>query len=157
VLIHEFINDNNFDFLFLTETWLKPDTPINVLNSLAPENYTFLHVPRSSGRNGGGIGCIYKSSFSVTSLTNHSFTSFEHMLLRATHLSKTFLFAIIYRPPQSPQAQFLSDFSELLEEISSSPSELVIMGDFNIHIDNLSDSFAASFLSLIDSFDLKQH
>ena len=156
-LIQQFITDNNFDFLFLTETWLKPDTPTHILNSFIPENYSFLHAPRSSDQNGGGVGCIYNSSFTITSLTNHSFTSFEHMLLRATCLSKTFLFAIIYRPPHSNHAQFLSDLSDFLEDISSSPSELIIMGDFNIHVENQSDSFATSFLSLIDSCDLKQH
>ena len=157
LLLQEFITDNNFDCMFLTETWLKPDTPSPILNSITPPNYSFIHVPRSSGRNGGGVGCLYKSIFSVSSLNVHSFLSFEHMLLRVTHCTMSFLFAIIYRPPDTPHNQFLADLSELLEVISSSPSELIIMGDFNIHVESPSDNFASSFLSLIESFDLKQH
>ena len=79
------------------------------------------------------------------------------MLLRATHQSMSFLFAIIYRPPNSSHNQFLADLSNFLENISSTPSELVIMGDFNIHVDDHSDYFASSFQSLLDNFDLNQH
>ena len=37
------------------------------------------------------------------------------------------------------------------------PGALVIAGDFNIHVDDHSDKEAADFLSLIESFCLKQH
>lgn len=35
-LIQEFISDNNLDLLFLTETWLSPDTPPSVLKPYLP-------------------------------------------------------------------------------------------------------------------------
>ena len=34
---------------------------------------------------------------------------------------------------------------------------LVITGDFNFHVDDTTDTTAANFLSLLESFDLKQH
>ena len=47
-LIQEFISDKTLDIFFLTETWFFPDTPPNVLNSLSPDGYTCISIPRSS-------------------------------------------------------------------------------------------------------------
>ena len=66
-LIQHAILDNNIDFLFLTETWLAPDCPPSIINSLTPASYSFLHTPRPTGR-GGGTAVIFKSKFSVTSV-----------------------------------------------------------------------------------------
>ena len=63
----------------------------------------------------------------------------------------------IYRPPAGSKSAFLSDFSTLLEDFATSPSELLITGDFNFHLDEPADSSVASFLSVLDTFDLKQH
>src|SRR5271155_5747741 len=47
--------------------------------------------------------------------------------------------------------------SSLLENLASSNSEVLITGDFNIHVDILSDPFSKSFSNLLETFDLKQH
>jgi len=54
-------------------------------------------------------------------------------------------------------ATFLDEFSSLLADIVSSPCEILISGDFNIHVDDNSAPFSAAFLSLLDSFGLVQH
>ena len=38
-----------------------------------------------------------------------------------------------------------------------SNSEVLITGDFNIHVDILSDPFSKTFSNLLETFDLKQH
>lgn len=50
----------------------------------------------------------------------------------------------------------LNDFSNFLPT-SLRLFRLVIIGDFNIHIDDTTDSFAISFINLIDSFNFTQH
>ena len=144
------------DFLFLTETWLSPDCPPSIPNSLTPVNYSFLQVPRPSGR-GGGIAAIFKSKYSVTSITKTTFSSFEHMLLRLSCGIKSYHFLIVYRPPSSSKPLFLSDFALLLEDLASSPSEFVALGDFNLHLDDPDDSYSTSFKTLLETFDLTQH
>ena len=67
------IQDSKMDFLFLTETWLSPDCPPSIPNSLTPTNYSFLQVPRPSGR-GGGIAAIFKSKYSVTFINKTTFS-----------------------------------------------------------------------------------
>ncbi|MFI5407180.1 MAG: hypothetical protein ACHQ1D_11815, partial [Nitrososphaerales archaeon] len=42
-VLQEFIFDHNIDALALTETWLSPDTPASILNSLTPPDYELLH------------------------------------------------------------------------------------------------------------------
>jgi len=144
------------DFLFLTETWLSPDCPPSIPNSLTPTNYSLLQVPRPSGR-GGGIAAIFKSKYSVTSVNTTIFSSFEHMLLRLASGIKSYHFLIVYRPPSSSKPLFLSDLALLLEDLATSPSELVAMGDFNIHLDDPDDFYSTSLKTLLETFDLKQH
>jgi len=56
----------------------------------------------------------------------------------------------IYRPPQSntktrhyvSSSQFLEDVQTLISSVSTFPHEFLITGDFNIHVDDLTDSNA---------------
>ena len=63
---------------------------------------------------------------------------------------------VIYRPPSTCINQFTDEFSTLLEQLVLSSGYLLIVGDFNIHVDDVENSESANFLALIDSFDLKQ-
>ena len=68
----------------------------------------------------------------------------------------------IYRPPSSsshskPFSVFLDDFSSFLSSAATTPHEFIIIGDFNIHLDNPADTLASQFLSLLSSFNLTQH
>jgi len=159
-LIQDFIIDKQADMLVVTESWLTPDSPPSALNLLTPPNYSILHTPRSSGR-GGGIAAIFRSSYSCSIIKTALFSTFEHMLLKFTFSSKSYLFLTVYRPPftstSTSRAEFLSYFSSLLENIASTPSELFIMGDFNIHMDVANDGFAIAFSTLLDTFGLIQH
>ena len=56
--LQEFIIDHELEILSLTETWLTPDSPTNILNSLTPDNYSIIHNPRLQGK-GGGIAVIF--------------------------------------------------------------------------------------------------
>ena len=63
---------------------------------------------------------------------------------------------VIYRPPSTCLGQFTDEFSTLLEQLVLSTGYLLIVGDFNIHVDDSSNPEAANFLSLIESFGLNQ-
>ena len=66
---------------------------------------------------------------------------------------------LVYRPPGSSTSLFLEEFSKLLEHITADlrHKRLLIVGDFNIHVENSNDATARQFLDLLDSFDLVQH
>lgn len=52
---------------------------------------------------------------------------------------------------------FLNEFSRYMESIVLSKEHLLLVGDFNFHVDVASDVDARKFLDLIDSLGLKQH
>lgn len=51
---------------------------------------------------------------------------------------------------------FLDEFSTLLEQLVVTDTELLIVGDFNFHMDDLIDGNAIRFSHLLETFDLQQ-
>ena len=155
-VLQDFILSHNIDFLALSETWLSSDSPPSILNSLSPANFSLLHTPRSHGM-GGGVAFIYKSEFSVSQISLPVFSSFESICIRLTLVASSFTILAIYRPPSSSKCSFISDFSTLLEDLVIAPSELLITGDFNFHLDPPVPTSDVHFLTLLDTFSLTQH
>ncbi|XP_070404923.1 uncharacterized protein [Nothobranchius furzeri] len=80
--------------------------------------------------------------------------SFELQLIKVGR-KDLFYCAVVYRPP-GPNSSFLQEFSDFLSS-TVKLSRLVIVGDFNIYVDDPSDHFAMNFSSLMDSFSFTQH
>ena len=85
------------------------------------------------------------SEWIVTSLTSHNL-----------------LVVIIYRPPYSNEHKvstnvFFTEFSTYLESILLSKEQLLITGDFNIHIDAIDDPDSLKLLDPLESVGLRQH
>lgn len=59
---------------------------------------------------------------------------------------------VVYRPPK-PNSCFLSDLAELLTQLSSVSTSILLMGDFNMHIDYSHSKIADYFLSVLDCCD----
>ena len=51
----------------------------------------------------------------------------------------------------------LDEFSSLMESAVISNGQLLISGDFNFHVDDISNCDAANFLDILDNFGLLQH
>src|SRR6218665_1610700 len=65
----------------------------------------------------------------------------------------------VYRPPESSPfsstpAVFLQEFTTLLSIAATTPHEFILTGDFNIHVDDPSDSFACEFRTIPSSTNL---
>ena len=52
---------------------------------------------------------------------------------------------------------FFEDFSTLLESVSIYSVNILMVGDFNFHVDQPDDHNASVFLDILDSADLEQH
>ena len=63
----------------------------------------------------------------------------------------------VYRPPDGSIPQFLDNLTELLVDIVASNTNLVILGDFNIHGNDVNDPNASIFLDIMTALGLKQH
>ena len=69
---------------------------------------------------------------------------------------------VIYRPPYSSShprsvGMFVTEFAEFLESVVMTAEPLVLAGDFNIHVNIMTDNNAAQFLDLLSSMGLHQH
>ena len=65
------------------------------------------------------------------------------------------------RPPPSAANElsfptFMEEFSDFINEIDSKFKHYVILGDFNIHMDNLASSQTRDFSDILDTFNLTQ-
>ena len=138
----------SLQFLALTKTWITPEntaTPAALSSS-----FSFSHTSRPSGR-GGGTGLLISPSwtFSVFPLTNLSPSTFEYHSVLITHPINLYII-VIYRPP-GPMRSFLDELDTLLSSFPEDGTPLILLGDFNIHLEA---SHSAAFLPLLHSFDL---
>ena len=157
----DYIFDHRCDLIAVTETWLRTiDDAIRA--ELCPAGYKPIDYART-GRGGGGIGLLYKDSLQVTKVRNGEEESFEYceLLVQISSLRKIRV-VIVFRPPFSenhrvPMGIFLREFSSYMESIILSNDHLLILGDFNIHMDVSTDADTAKFVDLLESLGLEQH
>ena len=164
--VTDLVVDNNLDVLVITESWLSGDSnrdghTLADLKSCLP-NYDFIHRPRKSSRC-GGIFVLYRSTARCTVNTNDDFSSFEllDLTINLTPSSVVRLYCI-YRPPPSTSnnfsnSTFLEEFLTLLEGAAVNDHFPLLLGDFNVHVDDPNDNFAKSFMGGVDSLGFKQH
>ena len=166
-ILKHIIHDQKIDILCLTETWLHPDSLPATINSLLPPSFNISHCPRPQG-GGGGVGFIFNNKISAQNVTLPKYSSFEVQCLsftarpptnvRSASITTTpYTLVNIYRPPSSSKATFLSEFTSLLEDLISTSSELILTGDFNLHVDDPAAPHVSSFLDLLNTFNLTQH
>ena len=115
-ILEDLILEKNFDFLFLTETWLRPSGDEVKISNLTPANYSTVSAPRMTGP-GGGIGFTFKDIFKpfVKTSVLFDFQSFECLKCNINMKSVHFTMFCIYRPPPSAKnrlthSKFLNDF-----------------------------------------------
>ena len=57
----------------------------------------------------------------------------------------------------SKMSDFLQEFDEYLDSLTHLPGRLIIAGDFNIHVEDLTDPDTITFIHLISNYGLIQH
>ncbi|XP_076841983.1 uncharacterized protein LOC143486075 [Brachyhypopomus gauderio] len=153
LILNEFITDNKLDLLCLNETWQKP-LDYYSLNQTTPAGYSYLDNPRTEGR-GGGIAAIFNQNLKPRALSLPSAPSFEHLVFKLPG-PKPLITAIIYRPPK-PNPSFLSDLSDFTTTLFSISSSILLLGDFNLHIDSPDCKHAMDFLDFLTCSSFTQH
>nr|XP_049596961.1 uncharacterized protein LOC125981145 [Syngnathus scovelli]XP_049596968.1 uncharacterized protein LOC125981145 [Syngnathus scovelli] len=152
VLVNDLITEHNLNVFGLCETWLKPNELLP-LNEASPPNFVSSHVacPRKKG---GGVALISNSELRFRPRSIHVFKTFEVLVVRSTALPSFYL-AVIYRPPGA-YSGFLDEFSEFVADLVTNADNIVIMGDFNIHMNSPSEPPTSAFQTLIDTFGFTQ-
>ena len=160
----DFVISNQLDVVALTETWLCGDSRDNhvmadIQNTLP--NYKFHHIPRSYSR-GGGVALLIRDGFHVHMKDLCEYESMECMDIVISSASTSFELVIIYRPPPSTEngltsTRFFEELSSFMETLTVGLDNLLITGDFNIHVDEPEDRETSKFLNILDMHHLQQH
>jgi len=156
------------DLIALQETWISASSSSAHIADCKPPGYSLQSFPRltssskSAKISGGGTAFLVREPAVVLNSSCHTFRSFECSSTTLRLASNLLTIFNIYRPPtssaySSKPSVFLDEFGSLLSLAATTPNEFLLTGDFNIHVDNPSDSLASDFLNLLSSANLIQH
>ena len=156
--LFDFIVSQNIYVLPLTETWLCCGDNA-VLNELLPPGYDIQHVDRE--RKGGGVALIYKKDISFRNIVpTTEITQFELLdcIIKVNKLSTRLV--VVYRQPPSRKngfryENFAIEWSSYIEQFVKVREELLIVGDFNFHVDS-SNNESQGFLDILNANGLIQ-
>jgi len=161
--IQQWITDAKLNVVALAETWhddaLSPD-----LIACAPVGFKFVEKARqrvdnlSLRTNHGGICLLYDNSLNIRLIQLPTFTSFESLAVYVYRAGFNAVIVVLYRPGSSNVTQlFFDELSDMLERLAIYSSPLVIVGDFNVHVDDRADTSSAKLHDILVNYCLQQH
>ena len=87
LLLHEFICDNAFDLVFITETWSYADeSDLPFVLQAVPDGYNFIQCPRKDNTGYGGVAVIFKDCLCVKRYDSYSFQAVEVLVIHIKFL-----------------------------------------------------------------------
>ena len=160
LLLREIIH-LNLDIIIPTESWLKDTEADQIWVQGCDFNrspYQCHHANRH-GRTGGGLMLICKSTMDVKEIQSRNARSFEHATWSVSINNKSLTITGIYHPPAKDgitNAMFTDDVTEHLSGILTNKQNNIILGDFNMHIDDPLDPEACIFNDTMSALGLIQ-
>ena len=161
--IQRWISETKLDLAALVETW-HDDASSPQLLACAPPGYKYVETARprkdnmSTSTNHGGVCLLYESSLHVRTVQLPVFSTFEAVTAFVHRAGFNTVVAVVYRPGSCSVTQsFFDDFSDLLERLSTFSAPLMIAGDFNIHVDDVTDVHAGKLTDILFCHSLRQH
>ena len=152
----------NLDFLVISETWLgEEDIHWLATSSLDNGDYRIQTINRQ-GRQGGEVTLLRKDRYQVTTDYNaFQLDLLEYSIWSTRIRNKTLTIVGIYHPPlgstRNTPARFLDQVSELAQYLFTNHKNLVLLGDFNVHVNRLDNKDTQSYLDTMEALGLVQH
>ena len=116
-------------------------------------------VSRSTSR-GGSVALITKDNIKVSKRNYGLCRSFEHATWSLTLSNKTITITGVYHPPPKEHVtngMFIDDFTQYLTKLLQNFKNNIITGDFNMQIEDPTNTGAVSFNDTLCTFGLTQH
>ena len=155
--LQEFISlleDEDIHIAAITETWMT-SLQNAVTAEIREKGYNIHHFVRDNKR-GGGVALIYKDVFNLKNAKVHNFDTFECVVASIQSNFCNLNVVIVYRFCELNRSLFLSEFYNFLDSIYLDFSNLIILGDFNLHVNNVLDPVILKFDDILSSFNLSQ-
>ena len=154
---HEFVTEANLTLCAIMETWVSDDEQDVRFKEVPPTGYNIISKPRTSSKKGGGLAIIYKSCLTVRELLGLTRPSEVMELLEILVNFKGIPCNIytVYHIPNTSVIQVCGELSDLLKHnISQECGNLLIISDFNIHMDDVNHPDTITFTDSLQSFGL---
>ena len=152
-VVYEILSEG-LDILVLTETWHRSTCDLAVKMAMPPD-FCFCDMVRLNDPCHGGLIVYFRSTFIYKKINLPIFKTFEALALKLSVNKQFFVLLAMYRPGSSPlSALFFDEFRSLLEHITLLGSQIVVAGDFNVHVEKTHDPNTIKLLEIFDSFKL---
>ena len=151
----EFLKEYNCDICFVTEAWIKVKDEA-VIAEFIDMGFEIKFQPRKGSKKGGGICVLYRADLSIEKCTlKSSFKTFE--VLQTTIKSSSYLYRVstFYRTGQlsvSDRSNFVSELDIYLDSLIPLKGKNILCGDFNIHVEDSSDTCAQALYSVTNTY-----
>lgn len=158
--LKDYINDNDLDALFIVESRLT-NADENIRNKLISNGYKLLNNPRQ-GRIGDGIAILHKAHIKMSNLEIFVVTLMEAVKIDMFLRNKKITYLIMYRPEPTPKnryrmGNFFKEFGDNASKHVANHNDLIILGDFNIHMNKPNERHTVKFKEILYSLNHRQH
>lgn len=155
----DFAIQRDLDICAITETWFT-ELDIGCVGQIEQSGYKFISIPRQT-RTHGGIGLLHKPFISAKLVTSGEKDSFDYAEINIKAGGTFVSVHIIYRTPYSeehpvPMSRFWAEFDTYLNDNLLNQNNILITGDFNIHVNKPELADTVHFQSILDRYALKQ-
>ena len=135
--------------------WIKLDDSTMPI-ALCPPGYKIISVPRDD-RVGEGITLVHREEIPVTHNVMYNYKYMECSDFKVFLSSFNLNLSVIYWPPNKSVLAFTKDILDYMEKNINASGKTLLIGDFNIKINDSSCSDTDLFTELLDSFGLVNH
>ena len=169
-----YLIENKSDILCVQETWLRKSDGA-IIKEIKEYGFKIFTVRKRRNIDlGGGVATIFPKNLKVIAMKSEAYKSFEHLVCKVFTSTGYIILVNVYRPEYSEKNRytvknFLTDFSLLLESFAVNTCPIVIVGDFNLHVELTSidtsslsltnrtkQKDAGLFVKLLENFDYCQ-
>ena len=142
-----------------TETWCPNDKDDLRYKEVPPPGYSILSHPQSDGRRGGSIAVVHKKNLKVKDETpTQTSKIMEYMKVKACLSGVNFDVYVVYHYLGTSVISVCEELADILENnITGNKGHLLLLGDFNIHLDKQDASNTILFQDFLYSFGLANH
>ena len=147
------------DICIVTDTWLKENDATWLECSDISRNGYQIQTHNRNIRKDGGLAIVYRSNLKVSAIKANHTRSMEYAIWKVNTGTVTINIISIYHPPysdinQSTNAMFLDDLADIFEKHLMSVNNIMVTGDFNLHIGKMNDTDVNLFKDMVQAFGL---
>jgi len=141
--VMSYLIDHNIDCLCVQETWLRRcDSDIN--KEIKEFGYKVMTFRKLDW--GGGVAILVRNNIKCNHIKSDGMRTFEYVQTKVFTDTDIIHIINIYRAEYSMKhrvtvKQFLEEFSNFLEDLSSFSHPVIIVGDFNLHIELMTEVY----------------